>query len=236
MSAHLRFAEASAWTADFIGGAPDLDVTRRERRYPRFERWLFPPETTPAAPPAGQRRSTRTFDGSGNLTLADLRRILEAVYPGPTGFAHASAGGLYAVETFLIPRRVDGCAPDGLLHVLRGETGLERLWDCPHVLSATFPAQTWVHEAALVIVIVALVAPYVSRYGERGYRFALLEAGAIAHELETRAARRGIGACALGGFVDSELASALDLDIACGEQPVLCLALGGSPDRGRSRA
>lgn len=225
MSAYLRFAQASAWTVDHTVAPLAPAAPEGRWRYPRFERRRFaPPPDVPAA--TASRSSTRAFDRSSVLSTNDLRVLLEGVLPEDNGFPHASAGALYAVETFVLPKRVEQCEPDVLLHVLRPERALETLWPCPAFLPEAFPSQTWVHEAGLVVVLVAMLPPYVTQYGERGYRFAVLEAGSIAHELETRATRLGLGSCVLGGFVDVAVSSALDLSLDQGAHPVVCIAIG----------
>lgn len=222
MSAHLRFAEASAWAVDHTATPPSTTTTRA-KRYPRFERRRFPPETE-ITTDAVRRVSTRRFHRGRELSTGDLCALMTGILPSADAYPHGSAGGLYAVETFLLPRRVAECDADVLLHVLRDERALETLWAAPTLVHDAFPSQTWAHDAALLIVLAPIVAPYVARYGERGYRFALLEAGAMTHELEIRASRQGLACCVLGGFVDAAISSALDLEL--GEQPVVCLAIG----------
>jgi len=50
------------------------------------------------------------------------------------------------------------------------------------------------------------------KYGERGYRFLLFEAGHIMQNLLLVASALGVSALPIGGFVDAELDSALGID------------------------
>jgi SagB-type dehydrogenase family enzyme len=62
---------------------------------------------------------------------------------------------------------------------------------------------------------VALTAPFERtqrKYGPRGYRYLLLEAGHVAQNLCLAAGRRGLATLCIGGFVDSILNAELGLD------------------------
>jgi SagB-type dehydrogenase family enzyme len=64
-------------------------------------------------------------------------------------------------------------------------------------------------------VTVALVATFArtrAKYGLRGYRFALLEAGHLAQALITNATALGLRTLPWGGFLDGLVDAALDLD------------------------
>jgi SagB-type dehydrogenase family enzyme len=50
------------------------------------------------------------------------------------------------------------------------------------------------------------------KYRERTYRYALLEAGHIGQNLYLAATSMGLGACAVGAFLDDELNNLLELD------------------------
>jgi SagB-type dehydrogenase family enzyme len=50
------------------------------------------------------------------------------------------------------------------------------------------------------------------KFGERGYRYLLLDAGHICQNLYLAAEALGCGACAVGSFDDGELNSTLGLD------------------------
>ena len=63
------------------------------------------------------------------------------------------------------------------------------------------------------------------KYGERGYRFLLLEAGHIAQNLLLAAEADGMGGVAIGGFLDDPLNDLLDLDGV--EEAVVYMVLAG---------
>jgi SagB-type dehydrogenase family enzyme len=64
-----------------------------------------------------------------------------------------------------------------------------------------------------------------ARYGQRGLRFALLEAGHLAQNLVLVATALGWSSITLGGFYDDELAIAAGLD-GVSQLPVYLLPMG----------
>ena len=66
------------------------------------------------------------------------------------------------------------------------------------------------------------------KYRDRGYRYALIEAGHIGQNIGLACAAVGLGSCAIGGFLDIELAQLLKLDVEL-ELPVYALTVGKRP-------
>jgi SagB-type dehydrogenase family enzyme len=170
-----------------------------------------------------RRRSARELRGP--ISLCALGTLLHQAL-GPTAVVQnadlgveqalrswPSAGGLYPIDTYLITSRVEG-VPPGLHHynVLRSE--LERLESraTENILRDGFFRQDFVTSAALVVLLVAAFERTTSKYGERGYRLVLLDAGHAAQNLLLVAEQLGLGAIALGGFADDVLADDLGVD------------------------
>jgi SagB-type dehydrogenase family enzyme len=68
-----------------------------------------------------------------------------------------------------------------------------------------------------------------SKYGERSYRFALLEAGHIAQNLLLAATAEGVAALPVGGFVEDKLNALLGLN-GRDEFAVYLILLGCPPE------
>jgi len=66
--------------------------------------------------------------------------------------------------------------------------------------------------AALAVALTGISMKTKLKYGERGYRFLLFEAGHIMQNLLLVASALGVSALPIGGFVDAELDSALGID------------------------
>ena len=141
-----------------------------------------------------------------------------------------SAGGLYPLDFYLIAKSVDGVPPGcynvntiaGRLEPLREGRGA----DVDEVLRAGWFWQEFMVEAAAVVVLAAVFERTVAKYGERGYRFALLDAGHAAQNLVLVATQQRLPSVPVGGFDDDALAAALGLD-GLHEAVVHSVALGG---------
>jgi SagB-type dehydrogenase family enzyme len=76
-----------------------------------------------------------------------------------------------------------------------------------------------------VVVFAGAPEAPVLRYGARGYRYLLLEAGHCAQELLRAAQAIGLHSCPLGAFDDQALSALLRLDWS-GEIPLFAVAIG----------
>jgi SagB-type dehydrogenase family enzyme len=150
-----------------------------------------------------------------------------------------SAGGLYPLEVSLLARAVDGLPP-GVYHYVPYAEGLEQVRGgaVPAALVGyLFMSQRWAAEAAAVLVLSAVCRRSLGKYGDRGYRYLLLEAGHVAQNVVLAASGLGLGAVNLGGFFDDELSDLLGID-AESEIVLYGMAVGhpSSGDRAARRA
>lgn len=133
----------------------------------------------------------------------------------------ASAGASYSIHVLLVPFVSIPDAPFSQGQVIR-VAFLERAL---YLLKETVAAD--VEEACFGCTLDAEGAAYANaafaiiyafdldagtlRYGARGYRFGLLECGAMTQQAALVANQQGFGSCLFGGFADSQLASVLGL-------------------------
>jgi SagB-type dehydrogenase family enzyme len=183
-----------------------------------------------------RRRSTRAF-ASQQMALGELAEILAAAYglsrtislPGGLE-ARArpvpSAGALYPLELYPLLSRVDGIA-DGLYHYDILDHALERLETDvgPETLDEVIVAAPFVRNANAVVFLSAVFDRTLHKYGARGYRYILLEAGHVAQNLCLLAAERGLASLCVGGFIDARVNRLLELEPRV-EAVVYCVALG----------
>lgn len=157
------------------------------------------------------RRASAPPVAPARLRLVDVSTLLAAAYrarPTARGVRRPvpSGGALYPLELYVLCRSVDG-APAGVLHYDPFAHRLELLDadDRLRELAAAFADPAVVEHAALAVVVTAM--PWRSRfkYGARGYRFALLEAGHVAQNLLLACAALRLRALPLGGFYDRAL-------------------------------
>jgi SagB-type dehydrogenase family enzyme len=170
------------------------------------------------------RRSERSFSGAP-LSLNSLSQIL-FLADGVTGRqetsdgsvwelrAAPSGGGLFPIELYCIVRNVE--------HLERGlyvydprRHGLYELRraDLAAPLSQSLPSmETAIHDTAAAIMLVAVMPRIRFKYGERAYRFALLEIGHIAQNLLLAAQAEGASAVPIGGFLDDAANDVVGVD------------------------
>jgi SagB-type dehydrogenase family enzyme len=214
-----------------------------DKRYPSARVVPLPPDGP--APPVllaealRVRRSFKGFDGTP-VGFGDVARLLRAgagvtaTTETPAGVrvrfrAAPSGGALYPVEAYLFAGEVTGL-PAGLYHYRPAADGLELLR--PGGQTAAVADTTFSPELARAAAVVALTGiPLKTRlkYGERGYRFMLLEAGHIAQNILLTAAALRLGALPVGGFVDDELNQLLGID-GVDEISLYLIAVGGGCD------
>jgi SagB-type dehydrogenase family enzyme len=68
------------------------------------------------------------------------------------------------------------------------------------------------YDASIVIFVTAIFERSTFKYGERGYRFVLLEAGHVAQNVSLAATGLGLGAINIGGYFDRDMDRVLGLD------------------------
>lgn len=180
------------------------------------------------------RISARAF-APASIDAGDLGGILRRMssvtrdnagtdYPRP--FRSAPSGGaLYPLELYAWARSVDGLSP-GLYHYDPHEHDLDDLG--PMDLEHAFVQQDLVGSAAAAILIGAVFFRSVFKYGERGYRFVLLEAGHVAQNALLACAGAGLAAVPVGGYFDRDLDRAIGLD-GLHESVVYTLLVGRPP-------
>ena len=185
---------------------------------------------------ARRRRSTAEF-ADAPLSLEQLATIF-AVGCGvtdpdsrPPKRATPSPGALYPIETYVLAFRVQGL-PVGLYHydVLGHSLEVVRPVQGPKDLWPVLCHDLWGVEPAVAMMLTARLPRVQPKYGERGYRFALLECGHIGQSLLMTAVAMGLTSLPVGGYIDAEFTRLLGID---GIREVgLYIALIGNPKSG----
>jgi len=137
-----------------------------------------------------------------------------------------SAGALYPIETYLAVENITGLAP-GLFHFDVRNFGLERLTSGPpgQLVARAALNQGFIGKGAAVFIWSAVYRRNMSKYGERGLRYILMDAGHICQNLLLAAAALNLAACPVAAFYDEELNEILDLNEE--EESVVYLAVVG---------
>jgi len=236
----LSPALAQALSADFQFSSFELHVVSRAfKQFGDVPRIVLPDTTSSEETLQSvmrRRRSSRNI--AGRFSLADLSTLLRQSL-GPTAVFHnadcdvnqafrawPSAGGLYPLDTYVIASSIEGLSP-ALYHYNPIASGLERLPSrSPEaILRQGFFWQDFITTAAAVILLVAVFKRTIAKYGERGYRLVLLDAGHASQNLLLTAEQLRLGATPLAGFCDDSLAADLGID-GISEAVVLAVAAG----------
>lgn len=223
----LFAALAQQQAAQFSVSPYELYLSSRGFRQYRHAPRLPLPEIIPSAEPLAEvmcrRRSTRHLQGT--VSFMELASVLQQSL-GPTAVLQneeppiiqalrvwPSAGGLYPIDTYVVASKVEDLAP-GLYHYNVMTSELESLPSrAPHlILQDGFFWQEFAATAAVALLLVAVFERTVAKYGERGYRFVLLDAGHAAQNVLLTAEQLHLGAVAIGGFCDDSLATDLGID------------------------
>jgi len=169
-----------------------------------------------------QRRSIREFSGDA-ITLFELGKLLfftngitTARQDGKvTQFLRAapSAGALYPIEIYPVVLNVTDLA-SGIYHYNVRDHALELLrpGDYRGTLHSLLLYQDFISTASLLFLMTAVFPRVKGKYGERGYRFSLLDAGHIAQNTYLVATAMNLGAVTIGGFLDDDLNALLGVD------------------------
>jgi SagB-type dehydrogenase family enzyme len=190
------------------------------KRYPKAARFELPAATSITATLESSirhRASERSFadDLLPLDALATLLRLGSGVTaPGDVPRRGApSAGGLYAVESYPIALRVEGLEP-GVYHYAVLDDVLELVHRIPgqEAMEGFMPPELYDGRPALVVALSVIFARVQAKYLERGYRFALLEAGHIAQNFLLTATALGLSSVPMGGFWDDPFNELMEFD------------------------
>jgi SagB-type dehydrogenase family enzyme len=173
----------------------------------------------PLAEAIARRRSVRNY-GDRPLTLEEVSRLLFATQ-GLTRRvatkedslrAAPSAGALYPIEVYLAAFNVAGLAQG--IHAF--DPWLDQLTPINTIsredLVRAGLGQGAVRRAAAIVILTGVPARLHERYGDRTQRYMLLEAGHIGQNVYLSATALGLGACAIGAFVDDDLNGLLHIN------------------------
>jgi len=207
---------------------------RAVRRWSQVAAVQLPPPALPRVPLAAAlnaRASERTFSEEP-FALAELATLLWAAY----GVSHESqdlplrtapsGGALYPLELYALVLRVEELA-QGLYHYDPLRHVLEPLVEAvePARVDALTAYPELVSPAGAVLFVTALFWRSRFKYGLRGYRFVLLEAGHVGQNVLLAASALGAAAVPIGGVFDRRVEELLEVD-GVDESLVYALSVG----------
>jgi SagB-type dehydrogenase family enzyme len=187
-----------------------------------------------------QRESARSFIPD-RLSAEEIATILwsshgvsrenaNTDFPRPFRVA-PSGGALYPIEVFMYCS-IDQELQSGLYHYGASSRELRFLNASQHLGSAlidAFVQKDLAKSASAIFIMTAFFDRSTFKYGERGYRFVMIEAGHIAQNIALVATGLGISCVSVGGYFDRTMDRLLDLDGTY--QSVIYTVLVGGPRR-----
>ncbi len=207
---------STALRADCLGGAMEEKAAKLPP--PRLKGAVSVEETLAV------RRSARAF-AEKDLTAEQLGQLLWAAQgvtlkkAGLRLRTAPSAGALYPLDAYAVKK-------DGVFAYLPAGHELRRIavGDRRRELAAASLGQDSLASAPLTIVLCAVYPRVTAKYGERGVRYAHIEAGHIAQNVHLQAVAAGLGSVPIGAFDGTGVAKALNLPAGC--EPVYLVPVG----------
>ncbi len=182
------------------------------------------------------RHSCRDFLNAP-ISLQDISTILnygygvhQSVYLDKNEFLERpvpSGGGLYSLELYILVRNVE-TLPQGIYHFCISPSCIEQISivELPaFYISQLFMNQFYLANCSCIVMVTSLTERNMWKYGDRGYRYILFEAGHLVQNMNLVAQSLGLGSLNLGGFFDHEMAKLLKINTE-EEIPLYAMALG----------
>ena len=180
------------------------------------------------------RRTIRSFT-SKPLTLEQFSQLLWAAQgiTGDRGLKRAapSAGALYPMDIYAV------VGTDGIEGVKKGlKAGIYHYkpsdhavflvseGDLRHAVAKASLSQTWMAQAPLNFVVTADYYRITVKYGQRGMRYAMIEAGHVGQNIFLQAEALDLGAGIVGAFNDEDVIRIMKIPRS--HEPLLIMPLG----------
>lgn len=199
-------------------------LTIEYKTYPRFKKTILPTDRplqqSDLFQTIQQRRTRRAFDSSKEVSLQELASLLKyscgitSASNSEEHRAQASGGGRFPIETYLLHLKKSSVLNPGIYHYDVQGHALEHLWEreFSEAEIKSFFSYPWVKDAEFAIVMTAVFPRTMIKYGERGYRFVLLEAGHIGQNMYLASEALQLKMCAIGGTYEHAVENLLDVD------------------------
>lgn len=190
------------------------------KEYPRLDKIILPEPQTLAKfsleKTLRDRKSSRDFI-SNPLSLEELSALIyysaglkNDSPPHQGNRFYPSAGSRYPLELYLISQNSE--LPNGIYHYNIRSHSLEVMDSLKNYNPKLYFNQDFVSKAGVIFLVSAVFIRNTMKYGSRGYRHILMEAGHMAQNFWLVSSALDLGICGVGGFVDDKLNNLLDLD------------------------
>lgn len=221
---HRSSQDKSKWQPDITHDEAEWPTSWKKihfKEYTRLPKIPLPtidPLNRPLSSVLENRKSARDFS-SNPINLDKISNLLYwscGQRDGSRSRFYPSAGKRYPVEIYLINLVYSEDWPEGLFHYNFQDHNLEILWkkSFSREEKSSMFGFPWASQAPVVILMTGVFDRSVERYGERGYRFSLIEAGHIGQNILLATTSLGLSSCAVGDVNDDFFEKLIDLDTA----------------------
>jgi SagB-type dehydrogenase family enzyme len=216
-----------------------MNMLRRVKPYAAFPKlalpMAFPPSRKSFDDALRTRQTARAF-GPGSIAVDQLAKVLAMSYgvnrsnegtSFPRPFRVIPSGGaLYPLEIYVHATRVDSLDP-GLYHFDPEDHALDvlRTVDESETIARAMVQGDLGLSAAAILNISAVFPRSTFKYGDRGYRFILFEAGHLAQNANLTAQEMDLATANIGGYNDRAIDRYLGFD-GLNESAIYVLLLG----------
>jgi SagB-type dehydrogenase family enzyme len=224
---------------------PDFITMRMDRMLESLAYEQYPEIDLPRARTEFELSLAETMEGRVSargmapvrLTLQQLGTLLHYCYgvtrknedtEFPRPFRVVPSGGaLYPLEIYFHSTRIEELE-SGLYHYnpMRNSLRFLRYGDDSRRLSDALVQRNLALDTSLLIFITALFDRSAFKYGDRGYRFALLEAGHVAQNLALTATAMKLNCLTIGGYADRQIDDLLGID-GVSHSAIYMVGIGG---------
>ena len=177
-----------------------------------------------------QRRTVRDFRETP-LSIPHLGQLLWAAQgitdPNGVGRSAPSGGARYPLDIYVIvgKKGVEGLG-EGAYHYAPGNHSIALMnkKDLRSEIGSASLGQMWMAGAPVMFIITAEYRRITGRYGDRGIRYARIEAGHVGQNLFLQAEALGLGAGIVGAFNDAEVVKVMGIPPQ--HEPLLIMPVG----------
>lgn len=153
------------------------------------------------------RRTCRHFKNGGQISKSDFDFILDNAKR-----SYPSAGGFYDVFLCLFIFNVEGIEEGIYSYNFEDEVLLNHYQgNVKYIIESANIQHNVITASSLCILFCANTTNYYTKYGERGYRFILLESGHLSQNIINLSMMKGLDNFSCGGYLDDKYAELLDL-------------------------
>ena len=177
-----------------------------------------------------QRRTVRSFH-SKELTLKQLSQLFWAAQgiTEPGGFKRAapSAGALYPMDIYGVVGEdcIERLNPGVCLYKSATHSfSLTQEGDIRRDIAMASLGQMWMSYAPITFVITAEYSRIMGKYGQRGVRYAMIEAGHIGQNIFLQSQPLGLEAGIVGAFADQKVIQVMGIKST--HEPLLLMPAG----------